>query len=110
MRRPFEFSHFLLAVAIAVPEGSPPPPVTTPTSPQCCNIVTPSNSSAALAIASLVGLDLSGIDVPVGLNCADITAVGNDRDPCGGNIPLLCDEPEQAWHQLIAINCIETNF
>ncbi|KAJ7663303.1 hypothetical protein DFH06DRAFT_1189943 [Mycena polygramma] len=82
--------------------GVPPPPVTPPTSPQCCSSVVPPTSSAASAVAAAIGLDLSGIDVPVGLSCTPITVVG---DNCGGT-SVTCDAPEAEWAGLIAINCI----
>ncbi len=61
-----------------MPNGTPPPPATTPDSPQCCASVVPSTSSAASAVAALVGLDLSGLDVPVGLSCSPITVAGSN--------------------------------
>ncbi|KAJ7606079.1 hypothetical protein FB45DRAFT_1140235 [Roridomyces roridus] len=76
--------------------------VTTPTSNQCCKSVVSSSSSAASAVAALVGLDLTGLDVPVGLSCSPITVVGNN---CGGT-SVTCDAPDAQWDNLIAINCI----
>ncbi|KAJ7631556.1 hydrophobin [Mycena polygramma] len=92
----------LISLAAAMPNGVPPPPVTPPTSAQCCSSVVPPTSSAASAVAAIVGLDLSGIDVPVGLSCTPITVVG---DNCGGT-SVTCDAPEDEWAGLIAINCI----
>ncbi|KAJ7908670.1 hypothetical protein B0H13DRAFT_2016198 [Mycena leptocephala] len=79
-----------------------PPPVTTPTSPQCCSSVVSSSSDSASSVASLLGLDLTGIDVPVGLSCSPITVIGNN---CGGTT-VTCDAPEPEWGSLLAINCI----
>ncbi|KAJ7241013.1 hypothetical protein B0H12DRAFT_1133967 [Mycena haematopus] len=92
----------LITLAAAMPNGSPPPPVTPPTSAQCCTSVVSSTSSAASAVAALVGLDLTGLDVPVGLSCSPITVVGNN---CGSTT-VTCDAPQKAWGGLIAINCI----
>ncbi|KAJ7128556.1 hypothetical protein C8R44DRAFT_850958 [Mycena epipterygia] len=78
------------------------PPVTPPTSNQCCSSVQSSSSSDVSAIAALLGLDLSGLNVPVGLSCSPITVIGNN---CGGT-DVTCDAPDQAWGGLIAINCI----
>jgi hypothetical protein len=61
-----------------MPAPNDTPPVTPPTSPQCCNSVVSSSSTAATAAAALVGLDLTGLDVPVGLGCTAITVVGNN--------------------------------
>ncbi|KAJ7840125.1 hypothetical protein B0H13DRAFT_2366390 [Mycena leptocephala] len=79
-----------------------PPPVTPPTSPQCCASVVPASSAAASAVAALVGLDLTGVLVDVGLSCSPITVIGNN---CGSTT-VTCDAPEKEWGGLIAINCI----
>ncbi|KAJ6486689.1 hydrophobin 2 [Mycena sanguinolenta] len=90
----------LFTLAAAMPNTTPP--VTTPTSDQCCNSVVPSSSAAASAVAALLGLDLTGLDVPIGLSCSPITVAGNN---CGST-SVTCDAPDQEWGGLIAINCI----
>jgi hypothetical protein len=52
--------------------------VTPPTSPQCCGSVVTSDSDIVSDVAALLGLDLTGIDVPVGLSCSPITVEGNN--------------------------------
>ncbi|KAJ7667307.1 hypothetical protein B0H17DRAFT_1184201 [Mycena rosella] len=94
------FTSVLITLAAAIPTTTPP--VTPPTSNQCCSSVQSSSSSSVAAVAALLGLDLSGLDVPVGLGCSPITVIGNN---CGGT-SVTCDAPEQAWGSLIAINCI----
>ncbi|KAJ7437870.1 hypothetical protein FB451DRAFT_170579 [Mycena latifolia] len=90
----------LITLAAAIPTTTPP--VTTPTSNQCCSSVQSSSSSAVSAVAALLGLDLSGLTVPIGLGCSPITVIGNN---CGGT-EVTCDAPEKEWGTLIAINCI----
>ncbi|KAF7342266.1 Hydrophobin 2 [Mycena venus] len=90
----------LITLAAATPTSTPP--VTTPTSNQCCSSVQSSSSSAVSAVAALLGLDLSGLNVPIGLSCSPITVIGNN---CGGTT-VTCDAPEKEWGGLIAINCI----
>ncbi|KAJ7176352.1 hydrophobin 2 [Mycena crocata] len=90
----------LATLAAAIPTTTPP--VTTPDSPQCCNSVVPSDSAAASAVAGLLGLDLDGLDVPVGLSCSPITVAGNN---CAGT-EVTCDAPPEAFGGLIAINCL----
>ncbi|KAJ7607082.1 POH2 hydrophobin [Mycena polygramma] len=92
----------LITLAAAMPNGSPPPPVTPPSSPQCCTSVQSSSSSAVSAVAALLGLDLSGLNVPIGLGCSPITVIGNN---CGSTT-VTCDAPEKEWGSLIAINCL----
>ncbi|KAJ7437567.1 hydrophobin 2, partial [Mycena galericulata] len=89
-----------LTLAAATPGTTPP--VTPPTSNQCCNSVVSSSSSAASAVAALLGLSLTGLDVPVGLSCSPITVIGNN---CGGT-SVTCDAPDAEWGGLIAINCV----
>ncbi|KAF7290436.1 Hydrophobin 2 [Mycena chlorophos] len=102
------FSKILTVFAVATAAAAwattttAPPPVTTPSSPQCCDSVVSSTSAAASAVAAVLGLDLTGLDVPIGLSCSPITVVGNN---CGGTT-VTCDAPEAEWGNLIAINCI----
>ncbi|KAJ7271485.1 hypothetical protein C8J57DRAFT_285411 [Mycena rebaudengoi] len=68
----------LVTLAAATPTARNTPPKTTPQdSPQCCASVVSSSSTAASAVAGLLGIDLSGLDVPIGLSCSPIT-VGNN--------------------------------
>ncbi|KAJ7032586.1 hypothetical protein C8F04DRAFT_1261880 [Mycena alexandri] len=90
----------LLCLAAATPTTTPP--VTPPTSNQCCNSIVASDNAAASVVAALLGLDLTGLDVPIGLSCSPITVAGNN---CG-NTAVACDAPEEGWGGLIAINCI----
>ncbi|KAJ7620034.1 hypothetical protein B0H17DRAFT_1209543 [Mycena rosella] len=89
-------------ITLAAATGTPPPPVTCPTSPRCCNSVLSSTDAAVSTVAALVGLDLTGITVPIGLSCSPITILGNN---CGGTT-VVCDAPQSSWGTLIAINCI----
>ncbi|KAJ6546251.1 fungal hydrophobin [Mycena vulgaris] len=90
----------LITLAAATPWNGPP--VTPPTSNQCCNSVQSSSNSAVSAVAALLGLDLTGLTVPIGLSCSPITVIGNS---CGGTT-VTCDAPEEEWGGLIAINCL----
>ncbi|KAJ7659151.1 hydrophobin 2 [Mycena polygramma] len=90
----------LVTLAAAIPTTAPP--VTPPTSNQCCKGVVPSTSSAASAVAALVGLDLTNLAVHIGLSYSPITVIGNN---CG-DTSVVCDAPDEEWGGLIAINCI----
>ncbi|KAF7366009.1 Hydrophobin 2 [Mycena venus] len=85
----------LITLAAAAPSSAP-------TSAQCCTSVQSSSSNAVSAIAGLLGLDLAGLNVPVGLGCSPITVIGNN---CGSTT-VNCEAPEKQWGGLIAINCI----
>ncbi|KAJ7083587.1 hydrophobin [Mycena belliarum] len=97
-----KLSAVVASMLISLAAATFAPPVTAPTSNQCCTSVQNSNSAACSAVAALVGLDLSGLNVPVGLGCSPITVVGNN---CGGT-EVTCSAPEKQWGSLIAINCI----
>ncbi|KAJ6607458.1 hypothetical protein B0H10DRAFT_554269 [Mycena sp. CBHHK59/15] len=104
----------LVTLAAATPaRRNTTPPVTTPTSPQCCNSVVPSSSSAASIVAALLGLDVSSLNVPIGLSCSPITVVGNNwyaflshrilllfmDTQCSGSTTVVCDAPQQEWSE-----------
>ncbi|KAF7363062.1 Hydrophobin 2 [Mycena venus] len=89
-------------ITLAAATGTPPPPVTCPSSPQCCESVVPASSSTASLVAAIVGLDLTGILVDVGLSCSPITILGNN---CG-DTTVICQAPKEEWGGLISINCI----
>ncbi|KAJ7495517.1 hypothetical protein FB451DRAFT_1387541 [Mycena latifolia] len=59
-----------------------------------------SSSSAVSAVAALLGLNLSDLNVFIGLGCSPITIIGNN---CGGT-KVTCDAPEKEWGSLITIN------
>ncbi|KAJ7907042.1 hydrophobin 2 [Mycena leptocephala] len=88
-------------LAAAIPTTRVQHPGTPPTSPQCCSSVVSSTSSAATLVATPLGIDLTGLNVPVGLSCSPITAVGNN---CGGTA-VICDPPKEEWGGLIALDC-----
>ncbi|KAJ7260714.1 fungal hydrophobin [Mycena rebaudengoi] len=93
----------LLTLAVATPTARTTKPPTTPQdSPQCCASVVSSNSFALSGVLALLGLDLTGLNVPVGLSCSPITVLGNN---CG-DTTVTCAAPNKAWGGLIAINCI----
>ncbi|KAJ7711389.1 hypothetical protein B0H16DRAFT_1628527 [Mycena metata] len=93
---------YVLIAAAATLTGTPPPPITPPTSLQCCERVVPSTSDDASRVAAVLGIDLDGLNVPIGLACGNEFEPPNT--PCG-DINLICDAPEEEWGSLIAINC-----
>ncbi|KAJ7151994.1 hydrophobin 2 [Mycena filopes] len=110
----------LFTLAAAIPTTVP---ITPPTSDQCCGSVVDSSSTSAGAVLATLGIDLGGINVPVGLSCSPITVLGNNwlvvplllgnlysptlTGPfCSGGVTTRCDAPEIEWGGLIAINCI----
>ncbi|KAJ7024993.1 hypothetical protein C8F04DRAFT_1269739 [Mycena alexandri] len=96
MKQKVEFKEFIIGI-----EPNTGSSFWDRTSPQCCNSVVPSTNAAATAVAALLGLDLSGLSVPIGLSCSPIT-VGNN---CGSTT-VTCDAPDKEWGGLIAINCL----
>ncbi|KAJ7610404.1 hydrophobin [Roridomyces roridus] len=92
----------LITLAAASPWTTTISSVPPPTSDQCCESVQSSDTSAASAVLALLGIDLNGLTVPVGLSCSPITVIGNN---CGGTT-VTCDAPDAEWNNAIAINCI----
>ncbi|KAJ7809685.1 hypothetical protein B0H13DRAFT_2478507 [Mycena leptocephala] len=90
------------AITPTSPATTPTSPATPPTSPQCCHSVLSSTDGAVSAVAALLGLDLTGLNVPIGLGCSPITVIGNN---CGSTT-VNCEAPKEQWGSLIAINCI----
>ncbi|KAJ7793522.1 hypothetical protein B0H14DRAFT_3497995 [Mycena olivaceomarginata] len=68
----------------------------------CCNVVVPSSTPGATAVAHFFGLQISGLGVDVGLGCSPLTVTGNN---CGGNV-VNCDAPDKEWGGALAINCL----
>ncbi|KAF7288909.1 Hydrophobin 2 [Mycena indigotica] len=94
----------LATLAVAVPNSglqsrNDPPPSD---SPQCCNSVVSSTSSVVSGLLALLGIDLGGANIPIGLSCSPITVIGNN---CGGTT-VTCEAPQKEWAGLIAINCL----
>ncbi|KAJ7190594.1 hypothetical protein B0H12DRAFT_1137830 [Mycena haematopus] len=86
----------LITLAAAIPNDTPTPP----TVDQCCSSVQSSTSSVVSELAALLGIDLTGLNIPVGLGCSPITIIGNN---CGGTT-VVCDAPQAGG--LISLNCI----
>ncbi|KAJ7830039.1 hypothetical protein B0H13DRAFT_2372227 [Mycena leptocephala] len=96
-------SRFASLVLVSPPlhlrrRRAPTPPTVRPRRLcQQCRLV---GQRAASAVANLLGLDLTGLDVPVGLSCSPspLRATTDHRH---------CDAPEPEWGRgLMAINCI----
>ncbi|KAJ7281056.1 hypothetical protein C8J57DRAFT_1220324 [Mycena rebaudengoi] len=97
----------LIALAAASPTARAVIPATSPqNSPQCCNSVFDTSNSIVQGVASILGLDLSGLNVPIGLGCSPLTLIGNN---CG-DTTVNCAAPAQQWAGLIAINCLIVDF
>ncbi|KAJ7715934.1 hydrophobin [Mycena olivaceomarginata] len=84
------------------PDGHSPSPGHSPDLPAVLRQYRSLLQHSGPAVAALLGLDLTGLDVLVGLSCSPITVIGNN---CGGT-SVTCDAPENEWGGLIAINCI----
>ncbi|KAJ7793792.1 hypothetical protein B0H14DRAFT_2622543 [Mycena olivaceomarginata] len=103
-----------------MPNGTPLPPVTTPDLPPVLRQrhVRPGRRRI-LWLQPILGLDLSGVLVDVGLSCSPITSSGTTGKAStpfstthrthpfhSGGTTVTCDAPEKEWGGLIAINCI----
>ncbi|KAH8109080.1 fungal hydrophobin [Phellopilus nigrolimitatus] len=43
---------------------------------QCCNSIAPAGSTSSADLVGLIPIDLQGLNVPLGINCDPITAIG----------------------------------
>ncbi|KAJ7267128.1 hydrophobin [Mycena rebaudengoi] len=86
-------SILITSTLIALATAATPPPTTPQDSLQCCDTVLSSTSSAASAVAGFYGVDLKGLDVPVGLSCNPTTV---DGIKCNGRI-VNCAAPDKTW-------------
>jgi hypothetical protein len=82
-----------LAVAAPAPNGGGSGGSTTGT-PLCCQSVTNSDNldSSTLGLLSLLGVVLSGLNIPIGQGCAGLSVVGGVS--CNQN-PVTCDSAVQ---------------
>ncbi|KAJ7880664.1 hypothetical protein B0H13DRAFT_1891742 [Mycena leptocephala] len=77
-------------ITLAAATGTPPPPVTCPTSPSVATVLSPPTVMQPLPPPSR-RRDLTGLDVPVGLSCSPVTIVGNN---CGSTT-VVCNAPSR---------------
>jgi hypothetical protein len=69
-------------------------------SPQCCQWVeNSSNPDVAALVKALIGVDVSGLNIPIGQGCSGISVVGGVS--CNQN-PVTCDSVYQG---MLAIIC-----
>ncbi|KAJ7195001.1 hypothetical protein C8J57DRAFT_552584 [Mycena rebaudengoi] len=88
-------------LVMGIPAASTVVPPTQPqNTPLCCNALVPPTTTAATAIAGLLGLDVSGLPGLVGLVCNGF------NDHCVDNTPMFCAPPSPQWGLLIAVNCV----
>ncbi|KAJ7063920.1 hydrophobin [Mycena amicta] len=87
------FALFTLAAAAPSPRAD---------GPQCCASVIPTSDPSLAALSALVGVNLAGLNVPIGLSCSPITVIGNN---CGSTV-VTCDGPLAQTGGLININCL----
>ncbi|GJE93625.1 fungal hydrophobin [Phanerochaete sordida] len=98
----------LFGGAIASPALVSRAPTTCSAGPvQCCNSVQPASSAEASKALGLIGLVLSGLDVPVGLDCDPISVIGAGSSANCNSEPVCCDEIHQ--NGLLNIGCLPLN-
>ncbi|KAJ7183944.1 hydrophobin 2 [Mycena filopes] len=89
-----------ITLAMAMPNGTPPPSVTPRSLLLCCASVVPSSNTDAMAVAALLGIVVpSGLTGDVGLTCVPVP----DPVNCSASA-VTCDDLSPGG--LIAINCV----
>ncbi|KLO13693.1 fungal hydrophobin [Schizopora paradoxa] len=89
----------ILAVATPAPWGSSGS--TTPNA--CCTSTTTAGNSAFAGLFQSLGIDISNVNVPIGLGCSPITVVGVSGTSCT-NDPVSCDQIFTP--SLVGLNCV----
>ncbi|EIN05019.1 fungal hydrophobin, partial [Punctularia strigosozonata HHB-11173 SS5] len=69
---------------------------------QCCNTLTNSTDPSTSAILGLIGAVVSGVDVPIGLECNPITVIGAGANGCSAS-PVCCENTNDG---LVGIGCV----
>ncbi|KAJ7931034.1 hypothetical protein B0H13DRAFT_2309035 [Mycena leptocephala] len=92
----------VVVTSVLIPLGNPPPPVTTPTSPQCCDSVQSSSSSAVSAVAAASALT----SVAQCAHRLGLLAHYSGREQLVNGSTTVVATPPEGVGYLIAINCI----
>ncbi|KAK7472099.1 hypothetical protein VKT23_000218 [Stygiomarasmius scandens] len=99
-------------VTKTVTETAPATTVTEPASQcntgpvQCCNSVQNAGSPGASSLLSSLGVLVQDPNVPIGINCSPISAVGIGENSCNAQ-PVCCDDNN--FNGLVAIGCVIVN-
>ncbi|KAI0824291.1 fungal hydrophobin [Trametes gibbosa] len=94
----------LAVVTSATPNDAPPADTCTTGSLQCCESVESADSAAVAPILAALSVVLQDLNVPVGLTCSAVTAVGvGGSDECSAN--TVCCE-NNSFGGLISIGCL----
>nr|AAL05426.1 hydrophobin [Tricholoma terreum] len=75
---------------------------------QCCQQTYSSTSSEASLIASIVGLDLSGVTGSIGSQCSPISAIGLGSGSSCTQQPVCCSNNN--YQGLIVVGCSPINL
>jgi hypothetical protein len=70
-----QYKLLALSALVTLAAATPTPRTTTP-SDQCCTTVTTKDDPEAIKQAGLVNINISNVNVPIGLNCVPITVIG----------------------------------
>ncbi|KAF8889941.1 hydrophobin, partial [Infundibulicybe gibba] len=73
---------------------------------QCCNSVESVNDSIVGVLLALLGIDIDGIDVLVGLTCSPLSILGIGGNSCSAQ-PVCCQNNN--FNGIVAIGCTPIN-
>ncbi|EIN05031.1 hypothetical protein PUNSTDRAFT_75397, partial [Punctularia strigosozonata HHB-11173 SS5] len=72
---------------------------------QCCGSTTTSNEPYITNILGLLGIVVSGVDVPIGVDFSPISVIGVGGNSCSAD-PVCCQSTDDAQGFLIGIGCV----
>ncbi|EIN06927.1 fungal hydrophobin [Punctularia strigosozonata HHB-11173 SS5] len=79
---------------------------------QCCDSTTTTSDPVTSLLLGLLGIVVSGVDIPIGLNCSPISVVGVGGNSCSAS-PVCCTNTDNAkglLSGLIGIGCVPVNL
>ncbi|KLO13694.1 fungal hydrophobin [Schizopora paradoxa] len=97
------FSKLFVAASLAILAVATPMPNGEPTANACCTSTTTAGNSAFASLFKSIGIDVSDVNVPIGLGCSPITVVGVSGTSCT-NDPVSCDQIFSP--SLVGLNCV----
>ncbi|OCB87596.1 fungal hydrophobin [Sanghuangporus baumii] len=94
------------AVAVAIPAPVPGSGSCSTGQMQCCDSISPNNSTDDQSLTGLIAAGLQGTSVPIGVNCIPISAIGLGSAGTCSSQAACCDDVTSG---LVGLNCSPVN-
>jgi len=74
---------------------------------QCCDSVQPAGSDAASQLLALVGANVQGVAVPIGITCSPISVIAVGAASNCAAQPVCCEDNN--YNGVVAVGCTPVN-